>query len=67
MARVKKMTVADVIDQVLGGTTKTALYLGVTPHAVSMMKSRGAFPWRHHAKIVKACSEAGVNYDPSAR
>ena len=44
----------------LGGTTKTAVILGVTPQAVSNWIRRGSVPLAHASAVVSAARAIGV-------
>lgn len=54
------LTIESVISGVYGSQTEAARRLGVVPSAVSMWKTRGAFPDRLLAQIVRDAGAAGV-------
>jgi DNA-binding transcriptional regulator YdaS (Cro superfamily) len=48
------------IVSALGGTSKTAALLGLSPQAVSNWLARGNVPLAHTARIVSAARDKGV-------
>ena len=48
------------IVSVLGGTSKTAALLGISPQAVSNWLARGNVPLAHTAKIIAVARDKGV-------
>jgi DNA-binding transcriptional regulator YdaS (Cro superfamily) len=48
------------IVSVLGGTSKTAALLGISPQAVSNWLTRGNVPLVHTAKIISVARDKGV-------
>ena len=48
------------IVSVLGGTSKTAALLGVSPQAVSNWLARGNVPLAHTATIIAVARDKGV-------
>jgi len=59
------MTIAEIVDQVFGGTAKMAELFDVTPPAVSNWKAAGRFPARLHYRIAKEAEARNVTLPDS--
>lgn len=58
-------SISDIVD-VIGGSGKLAIILGVKPSAASEMKRRDSIPVKYWPKLVDECRAIGVrgvNYD----
>lgn len=59
------MTIAEIVDQVFGGTAKMAELFDVTMPAVSNWKAAGRFPARLHYRIAKEAEARNVTLPDS--
>lgn len=57
---VRRMTIAEIVDEVFGGTARMAELFEVTMPAVSNWKAAGRFPARLHYRIAKEAGVRGV-------
>ena len=59
-----RITIDEIIG-LMGGPYSLASRLGLTGQAVSMWRSRGVIPGRHHMAIYRALLEKGIEVDLS--